>query len=245
MGGERFKSLSVSEAVYNKLREIAARRGFSTLADTVAYLATLEELVLRRLESITASTGNDTTTSGNITTTTGNVATGSGNHPAATDTAVKPPSKAKTSGKLTAWDILKRDKVSCMSNIKARNPSRVIESLFEAGAVKIDLGHDVCVVYPEFWWRFWDTLDKLKTPNDEENVKEFKDERMKWLYTVLRREGIVVLDSTRKPPVWTFNKQVEIPEKAFEVEEGGGTSGGDKASQGEAEENYEPVELYR
>jgi len=245
MGGERFKSLSVSEAVYNKLREIATRRGFSTLADTVAYLATLEELVLRRLESITASTGNDTTSSGNITTTTGNVATGSGNHPVATDTAVKPPSKAKTSGKLTAWDILKRDKVSCMSNIKARNPSRVIESLFEAGAVKIDLGRDTCVVYPEFWWRFWDTLDKLKTPNDEENVKEFKDERMKWLYTVLRREGIVVLDSTRKPPVWTYDKRVEIPEKAFEIRERGDISGSDKAPPGEVEEHYEPEDLYR
>lgn len=245
MGGERFKSLSVSEAVYNKLREIATRRGFSTLADTVAYLATLEELVLRRLESITASAGNDTTSSGNIATTTGNVATGSGNHPVAPDTAVKPPSKAKTSGKLTAWDILKRDKVSCMSNIKARNPSRVIEALFEAGAIKIDLGRDVCVVEPGFWWRFWDTLDKLKTPNDEENLKEIKDEKMKWLYSTLRREGILVFDSTRKPPVWTFNKQVEVPEKAFEVEEGEGTSGGDKASQAEAEEYYEPEDLYR
>jgi len=245
MGGKRFKSLSVSEAVYNKLREIAARRGFSTLADTVAYLATLEELVLRRLESITTSTGNDTTTSGNITTTTGNIATGSGNHPVATNTAAKPPSKAKTSGKLTAWDILKRDKVSCMSNMKARNPSRVIDALFEAGAIKIDLGRDVCVVYPEFWWRFWSTLENLKTPNDEENVKEFKDERMKWLYTVLRREGIVVLDSTRKPPVWTFDKRVEIPEKAFEIRERGDISGSDKASQGEVEEHYEPVELYR
>jgi len=245
MGGERFKSLSVSEAVYNKLREIAARRGFSTLADTVAYLATLEELVLRRLESITTTTGNDTTSSGNITTTSGNVATTSGNHPVATNTAVKPPSKAKTSGKLTAWDILKRDKVSCMSNIKARNPARVIEALFESGAVKIDLGRDICVVEPGFWWRFWDTLDKLKTPNDEENLKEIKDEKMKWLYTVLRKEGILVFDSTRKPPVWTFNKQVEIPEKAFEVEEGGDTSGGNKAPQGETEEYYEPEDLYR
>jgi hypothetical protein len=145
----------------------------------------------------------------------------------------------------TAWDILKRDKVSCMSNIKARNPSRVIDALFEAGAIKIDLGRDVCVVYPEFWWRFWSTLENLKTPNDEENIKEFKDERMKWLYTVLRREGIVVLDSTRKPPVWTFDKRVEIPEKAFEIRERGDISGSDKAPPGEVEEHYEPVELYR
>jgi hypothetical protein len=175
-----------------------------------------------------------------------------------TDMSVKPEKQLGTEGSIeskqhatqsnkrtTAWDILKRDKVSCMSNIKAKNPARIIESLFEKGAVRIDLGRDVCVVYPEFWWRFWSTLENLKTPNDEENLKEIKDEKMKWLYTVLRREGIVVLDSTRKPPVWTFNKQVEIPEKAFEIRERGDISGSDKASPGEVEEHYEPVELYR
>jgi hypothetical protein len=126
-------------------------------------------------------------------------------------------SKSKPSSKITAWDILKRDKISCMSNIKARNPSRVIETLFENGAVKIDLGRDICVVEPEFWWKFWNTVEKFKTPNDEENLKEIKDEKMKWLYSELRREGILVLDSTRKPPAWTFDKRVEIPEKAFEI----------------------------
>jgi len=75
----RFRSLSVSEAVYNKLREIAERRGFSTLADTVAYLVSLEELVARRLESITGNTGNITTSTGNITASTGNVTTNAGN----------------------------------------------------------------------------------------------------------------------------------------------------------------------
>jgi hypothetical protein len=73
MARGRFKSLSVSETTYNKLREIAERRGFSTLADTVAYLVSLEELVARKLESITASTGNITRTSGNVTTSSGNV----------------------------------------------------------------------------------------------------------------------------------------------------------------------------
>ena len=58
-----------------------------------------------------------------------------------------------------------------------------------------------------------------KTPNDEENLKELKNEKMKWLYSELRREGIIVFDSTRKPPAWTFDKRVEIPEKAFETKE--------------------------
>jgi phosphopantetheine adenylyltransferase len=125
----------------------------------------------------------------------------------------------QSSKRITAWDILKRDKISCISNIKARNPSRVIETLFENGAVKINLEHDVCIVYPDFWWEFWNILNRLKTPNDEENVKEFKDEKMKWLYSTLRKEGVIVLDSARKPPVWTFDKRVEIPEKAFEAKE--------------------------
>ena len=72
MARGKFRSLSVSDTVYNKLREIAERRGFSTLADTVAYLVSLEELVVRRLESITSNTGNITSSSGNITTSTGN-----------------------------------------------------------------------------------------------------------------------------------------------------------------------------
>jgi len=54
----------VSETVYNKLKEIAERRGFSTLADTIAYLVSLEEEILRRLDSLTSNTSTSTTTSG-------------------------------------------------------------------------------------------------------------------------------------------------------------------------------------
>ena len=79
MAPKKFKSLSVSEKVYNKLREIAEKHGFSTLADTVAYLVSLEELVVSRLDTITRVSGNITATTGNITRTSGNVTTTSGN----------------------------------------------------------------------------------------------------------------------------------------------------------------------
>jgi len=59
MAKGKFKSLSITEPVYNKIKEIASRRGFSTLADTIAYLVTLDDI-------ITTSSGNVTTTSGNI-----------------------------------------------------------------------------------------------------------------------------------------------------------------------------------
>lgn len=240
-----------------KLREELRVRDFSDilalLVRTYREYTSVTSKLVEHLASISSKVDELLTRVSSIATSNASIST-SGKTPATSNssiaTSVSSSLESKqyatqSSKRITAWDILKRDKITCASSIKAKNPARIIESLFEKGAVRIDLGRDVCVVYPEFWWRFWDTLDKLKTPNDEENVKEFKDERMKWLYTVLRREGIIVLESTRKPPVWTFNKQVEIPEKAFEVEEGGGTSGGDKASQGEAEESYEPEDLYR
>jgi predicted DNA-binding ribbon-helix-helix protein len=81
MARGRFRSLSVSETVYRKLKEIAERRGFSTLADTVAYLVSLEELVASKLESInvTRSSGNNTTSAGNVTRSSGNNTTSAGN----------------------------------------------------------------------------------------------------------------------------------------------------------------------
>jgi len=73
MAGGRFRSLSVSDKVYEKLKEIAERRGFATLADTIAYLVTLEEEVLRRLEHVTTARGNITASRGNVTANSGNV----------------------------------------------------------------------------------------------------------------------------------------------------------------------------
>jgi len=78
---------------------------------------------------------------------------------------------------------------------------------------------------------------KFKTPNDEENLKEIKDEKMKWLYSTLRRESIIVLDPARKPPVWTFDKRVEIPEKALEMAK-------EQESQGAEEAEMEDVGEY-
>jgi hypothetical protein len=244
MPSKGYRHLSIREEVYEKLEEFTVRKGLSTTADAIVVLLDYADIyskieyLLQKGVSLPQSgvkeTQGDSANQSSIAT-----------HSRAANNSVKSKQYATKGSKVTAWDILKRDKITCASSIKAKNPVRIIESLFEKGAVRIDLGRDVCVVYPEFWWRFWDTLDKLKTPNDEENLKEIKDEKMKWLYTVLRKEGIIVLDSTRKPPVWTFNKRVEIPEKAFEIRERGDISGSDKASPGEVEEHYEPVELYR
>jgi hypothetical protein len=200
-----YRHLSIKEEVYKRLEEFAKSRGLSRTADAVAVLLDYADIyskieyLLQKGVSLPQSgvkeAQDDYVTQG----------------------SVESKQYATKGSKVTAWDILKRDKITCASSMRVKNPARVLDSLFEKGAIRIDLGSDVCVVEPEYWWRFWDALDKLKTPNDEENVKELKDEGMKWLYTVLRREGILVLDSNRKPPVWTVDKRVEIPEKAFEV----------------------------
>jgi hypothetical protein len=200
-------TLSVREEVKKQLEELASKLGMTSLNDVVSYLLDkyreFTEVSVRLEKLLTDLSVKLTDISVKQDKLLTNISVKLEKHLATVSSmaseahATQSSAKAKT----TAWDILKRDKISCMSNIKARNPSRVIDALFEAGAIKIDLGRDVCVVYPEFWWGFWSTLEDLKTPNDEENVKAFKDERMKWLYTVLRRGGIIVLDSTRKPPV--------------------------------------------
>jgi hypothetical protein len=57
MAKGRFKSLSVTVEVYEKLKRIAEKRGFATLADAVAYLVAIEEEVLSRLEKVLGMSG--------------------------------------------------------------------------------------------------------------------------------------------------------------------------------------------
>ena len=210
-----YRHLSIREEVYKRLEEFAKSRGLSTTADAIAVLLDYADIyskieyILQKGVSLPQS--------------------GVREQPQSEAAASRTSTKERAGGKITAWDILKRDKISCMSNIKVRNPTRVIESLFEAGAVKIDLGRDVCVVDPDFWWEFWRVVKEFKTPNDEENLKEIKNEKMKWLYSELRREGIIIFDSARKPPAWTFDKRVEIPEKAFEIAKEGESQGTEEA----------------
>jgi hypothetical protein len=52
MAKGKFRSISVTIEVYEKLKRIAEKRGFSTLADTVAYLVAIEEEVLSRFEKV-------------------------------------------------------------------------------------------------------------------------------------------------------------------------------------------------
>jgi hypothetical protein len=212
-----YRHLSIREEVYKRLEEFAKSRGLPRTADAIAVLldyadiySKIEYLLQKGvslLQNGVKETQGDHATLGSV----------GGRTPATSVSSSLKPRQGRT-----AIEILKSQKITCLSGLSRagkRSPERIIEKAREAGAVKIDLGHDVCVVDPGFWWEFWDMLDKLKTPNDEENVKELKDEAMKWLYTVLRKEGILVFDSTRKPPVWTFDKRVEIPEKAFEAGE--------------------------
>ena len=243
-----YRHLSIREEVYKRLEEFAVRKGLSTTVDAVVVLLDYADIyskieyLLQKGVSLPQSgvkeTQGDSATQGSMTA-----------HSHATGSSMKTEQYATKGGKKRRVDeVLKDQKITCISELRKAGktyPERIIEKAREAGAVKIDLGHDVCVVDPGFWWEFWKIVKGFKTPNDGENLKELKNEKMKWLYSELRKEGILVLDSSRKPPTWIVDKRVEIPEKAFEI---GRTSQEEEESVGEDEtvdEEYDYEDIYK
>jgi hypothetical protein len=218
MAGGKFKSLSVTLDVYEKLKKIAEKRGFATLADTIAYLVTLEEVysnlertltdILVKLEkfltntSVRAEEGLTNTsvrTSGSLTDI--SVRTSSG----LTDTSVRQQSTTEEAGRgKSAWSILEKQKVDCISSMKkVVDREAVIGKLRRLGAVIVSTDEDVCAVLPEFWFEFKRKLNSIKTADDQEVLSRLKDERMKKLFTMLRKSGGLYLDSKTKE--WVFD----------------------------------------
>jgi hypothetical protein len=255
-------TLSVREEVKKQLEELASKLGMASLNDVVSYLldkyrefteisvrpeTLLTDLSVKltdisvklekHLTSISSKVDELLTRVSSIATSNASIST-SGKTPATSNSSSLEPgqhaAQSSVKAKPTAWDILKRDKVSCMSDIKARNPVRVIEALFRGGAVKIDLGHDVCVVEPSFWWEFWHTLQNVKTPDDNEVLSYLKSEKMRQLFTRLRSpQQLIYLDA--KSRSWVYDAEhIEIPREALEA-----------TRSSEKEEHYEPEDLYR
>jgi len=185
MAPKKFKSLSVSEKVYNKLREIAEKHGFSTLADTVAYLVSLEELVVSRLDTITRVSGNITATTGNITRTSGNVTTTSGN----------------IRKRKTMLDIIHERKIQLLSEIKPRDSTRFVTKAQSYGIVVIEGAKDTALVEPEFYEEFKNILKEINTMN-EEKIRKQLDDKMFKLFTFLRENGLIYFDATDN--TWKF-----------------------------------------
>jgi len=220
MARGKFKSLSVTLDVYEKLRKIAEKRGFATLADTIAYLATLEEVysslertltdILVKLEKLLTNTS---ARSGDFTDM--SVRTSSG----LADTSVRQQSTTEETGKgRSAWSILEKQKVDCISSMKkVVDRDAVIGKLRRLGAVIVSTDEDVCAVLPEFWFEFKRKLNSIKTTDDQEVLSRLRDERMKKLFTMLRKSGGLYLDS--KTREWVFDYSfIEEPSPVVEDE---------------------------
>jgi len=188
MARGRFKSLSVTLDVYEKLKRIAEKRGFATLADTIAYLVTLEEEVYSKLEKALR----DISIRPQATST----------NPVNTYTSINTTSKPS---KRSAWDILVEQKMTCISGIRRGNPNAIIEFLKKKGAVIVRTDKDVCAVLPEFWFEFKKRLNDIKTPNDEEVLSRLEDDRMRKLFTMLRDPGALYFEKKSKEWVYDYS----------------------------------------
>jgi len=267
VSGLSYKKISVRRDVYEKLVELKEKQGFTSINDVISYLlavgdihatvssmlekynATLSSMLEKHLATVGSMVSEAHATQSSMVDYGYATQSSMTAHSHATGSSMKTEQYAtKGSKKRRVDEVLKDQKITCISELRKAGktyPERIIEKAREAGAVKIDLGHDVCVVDPGFWWEFWKIVKGFKTPNDGENLKELKNEKMKWLYSELRKEGILVLDSSRKPPTWVVDKRVEIPEKAFEI---GRTSQEEEESVGEDEtvdEEYDYEDIYK
>jgi len=189
MAKHRFKSLSVSEKVYEKLKEIAERRGFATIADTIAYLVTLDDEVYRRLEqltiTVTTSRGNVTTNSGNSTSVRGNVTTNSGNKPSK-----------------TAMDILRERKIVIETELsRIRNRDAFFNKLRSEGAVVLETAKGRIAILSEFWQEFREKLASITT-NSEDKIKKILGNDHYRLFKILRESEEIYYDNIQQK--WRF-----------------------------------------
>ena len=188
-----YRHLSVREEVYKRLEEFARSKGLSSIADALVVLLDYADIyskieyILQKGVSL-PQTGvreaqSDHTTQGSV-----------------------EDKQHVAKGKRSAFEVLKRQKVTCLSDLARAgkaSPEAIIESARREGAVALNLPEDTCVVDPGFWGEFTKRLRSVKSSDDKEVLAALKDSRMKKLYTVLSRVGAVYFDSKRKD--WVFD----------------------------------------
>jgi hypothetical protein len=228
MAKGKFKSLSVTNPVYDKIKEIATKRGFSTLADTVTYLVTLDDII--------------TTTSGNNTTNTGNVIRkfedlinaytskidlimtrlsevierldslesrikAESTPPPKTSPTERVVGKSSTTESKTKKDlceILESEKVIYESNIagKIKNLDAYFSKVAEeCGAEVIEAKGQRVAVEPNFWNEFKEKLNTLNT-NDESTIKKVLGTKGHKLLKTLWEGGLIYYDSVNSKWEW-------------------------------------------
>ncbi len=81
----------------------------------------------------------------------------------------------------------------------AKNKERIIDILVKHGAIKIDTEKwGRILVHPDAWNEFVGALKEAKSGSDEEVYELLHDEKLKELFDILRKEGVLYYDSSSK-----------------------------------------------
>gem|GEM_PF-5578249 len=228
MPGSKYSNLSVRREVREVLDELRAELKISDLNDLLILLVStyrehtniiskLEEVVTNTVSKVvreilsaytntiskagSAHTNSISKETGSHTSTVSKASNHHTNSVSMTHTNIA----SKSGKKKSAWEILVEQKLTCASSVKRGSPERVIESLRRQGAVIIRTDEDVCAVLPEFWFEFKKTLGEVKTPDEREVFGKLKDERMKKLFSMLRKHGALYLDNRSREWVYDYS----------------------------------------
>ena len=114
-------------------------------------------------------------------------------------------SKTYVKQKKTAWDILVEQKITCASSIKPESRERILDYLKKTGAVIIKTDEDICAVLPEFWDEFKKKLSEIKTLDDKEVLSRLRNEKLKKIFSLLRKHGALYLDNKSREWVYDYS----------------------------------------
>lgn len=111
----------------------------------------------------------------------------------------------------TAIDRLKEQGVVFESELRwLRDRDAFFERLRREGAIILDVKGERVAVYPSFWSKFKDKVEKLPTAIDDEIRVLLRDTEYK-LFSKLREAGLVYYDASKK--AWKFVQELDLPSR--------------------------------
>jgi hypothetical protein len=219
-------TLSVREDVRRRLDELASKLGMSSPNDVIAFLLSrYEELteISVKLEKLLTDisvkldrllTDRSVSTPPSLTdisvSTPGNLTDKSvspspsltdksvNNPPSLTDASVNPTggSSAQQKPRRTAWEILEERGVSCMSEMKVKDPGSVMDKLVERGAYVVSWDKDRCAILPEVYEGLLKLIPEVKVSDPERvaTLLKARDSRYARVFRVLYKAGALYYD---------------------------------------------------
>ena len=111
----------------------------------------------------------------------------------------------------SAIDRLKEQGVVFESELRwLRDRDAFFERLRREGAIILDVKGERIAIYPSFWSKFKDKVEKLPTAIDDEIKVLLRDIEYK-LFTRLREAGLVYYDASKR--AWRFVQELDLPSR--------------------------------